>query len=110
VKVLSKVKSGSDAERRGKPRSEVVVMAVATAEGQRSSARLYDISASGALLGPIGGVAPGAILKLEVPGHGTAAVVRVTPRRTAVTFPPDPALRALFDRPEELHRHLVSAQ
>lgn len=83
-------------------------MATVTADNHSGLTRLYDISASGALLGALPDIQLGELCKIELPGYGTlvGTVVRVTPRRLAVTFTPDPALRERFDDPAEVYQRV----
>lgn len=101
-------KSSAGQDRRHRPRVPAAVMAIATVDGSRVPVQLHDISASGARLGPIADANAGALVRLELPGIGTvlATVVRASDRAVAVSFPADPAIRALFDDPESVFERI----
>ena len=105
---MAEKRAAAGNNRRRKPRQRAPIMASVTADGRTGATRLYNLSASGALLGALPDIQLGELCKIELPGYGTLAgtVVRVTPQRIAVTFTPDAALRKLFDDPAEVYERL----
>lgn len=87
-------------EQRRRPRISVDGFAVVTSHERRVTARLHNISAGGALVGPMFDAEVGDRCELEIPGYGPVdgVVVRVTQENdVAICFSPDPQFRAFCD-------------
>ena len=88
-------------ERRGQNRITVDSLAIVSSNDRERTTRLVNISAGGALVGPLFGVAVGDRARLDVPGYG--AVYGVVARLTddnyaAICFSPDPDFRELCEQ------------
>lgn len=85
-------------DRRTVNRIAVDSLAVVSANDRARTTRLVNISAGGALVGPLFGIAVGDRATLNVPGYGgiTGRVVRLTQDNyAAICFSPDPDFREL---------------
>lgn len=100
----------SEGEQRRKPRVSVDALAVVSSSRRSVTTRLHNISAGGALLGPMFDVDVGDDCELEVPGYGAVrgVVCRVTSEfDVAICFSPD---RAFHDFCEDTGTLLASVR
>lgn len=106
-------KTGQSDRRIGK-RRKVNSLALLDTDERARTTRLVNISAGGAMVGPVFGVDVGDTATLHVPGYGkiTGRVVRMTDDNYAgVCFSPDPDFHALCEeRGEELQEMISTAQ
>jgi len=102
------------AERRIARRIAVDSLAVVSSNERSRTTRLVNISAGGALVGPLFGVDVGDRAVLNVPGYGavTGWVARITDDNyAAICFSPDPDFHALCEeRAAELSQMIEGAQ
>ena len=90
----------ADDDRRIARRIAVNSLAVVSANDRARTTRLINISAGGAMVGPLFGVGVGDRTTLNVPGYGkiTGRVVRMTDDNyAAICFSPDPDFHALCE-------------
>lgn len=104
----------SASDRRREARLLVNSLAVIDTEARARTTRLVNISAGGAMVGPLFGVEVGDKATLNVPGYGkvTGRVVRLTDDNfAAICFSPDPDFRKLCEeRGKELQDMIHAGQ
>ena len=100
--------------RRGGKRISVNSLAILSTDERARTTRLINISAGGAMIGPVFSVAVGDTATLNVPGYGkiVGRVVRLTDDNfAAICFSPDPDFHALCEeRADELQDMISAAQ
>jgi len=87
-------------ENRSDRRFEVNSLALVSAGDRARTTRLFNISAGGALVGPVFGVSVGDKADITLPGYGVLSgrIVRITDEnRAAICFSPDPDFRHLCE-------------
>ncbi len=87
-------------DRRHQRRIAIDSLAIINSNERARTTRLVNISAGGALVGPLFGVDVGDRARLDVPGYGAISgmVVRVTDDNyAAICFSPDPDFRTLCE-------------
>ena len=103
-----------DDERRIARRIPVDSLAVVSSNERARTTRLVNVSAGGALVGPMFGVDAGDRATLNIPGYGaiTGWVARITDDNyAAICFSPDPDFHELCEeRGDELQRLIRGSQ
>ncbi len=103
-----------DDDRRSTQRIPIDSLAVVNSNSRTRTTRLVNISAGGALIGPLFGVAVGDRTTLTVPGYGDiqGRVARVTDDNyAAICFSPDPQFHTLCqERRGELLERINTSQ
>lgn len=101
-------------DRRRQRRIAIDSLAIVSSNDRARTTRLVNVSAGGALVGPLFGVNVGDRARLDVPGYGVilGMVARVTDDNyAAICFSPDPDFRELCEeRSDELAEMIRQSQ
>lgn len=100
-------------DRRQGKRIKVNSLALLSTDERARTTRLVNVSAGGAMVGPVFGVDVGDTATLNVPGYGkiTGRVVRMTDDNYAgICFSPDPDFHALCEERGDELLEMISAE